>query len=457
MNYLARYCVSRRFAFFFPLPNSRAQLLNQIDSSRLAQHIAQLAEIGRTAQGGVTRLAFTREDMAGRNLLRAWMNEAGLEIHRDAISNLIGTLRGRDANAPILACGSHIDSVVNAGRFDGIVGMVVAVECARVLHEHEALNHTLNVINFVMEESSRFSAGYGFGSRVMAGFEISKQELFARDRSKVLQARAIQELKGWETGAKIATERTALRETQKDIDASRYDWSRVRAFIELHIEQGPVLERAQKQIGIVTAVAAPTRLHLILTGEQNHSGTTPMNMRHDALACAAEIILAVENIANEFSTRHVVATVGVIQNEPNVMNVIPGRVELRVDIRSADGEAKRAYTHTLQNTIRAITQQRGIGIEIHVLADETPVTFSENVIHAIERVCDAQKFDAMKMPSGAGHDAAHIARVAPTGMIFVPSRGGISHDPREFSSIEQITRGAQVLLGTLLELDNQRD
>lgn len=429
-------------------------LLNAIDANRLARHIEQLSEIGRTAQGGVTRLAFTREDMAGRKLLCAWMNEAGLEIYRDAVGNLIGTLRGRDENAPILACGSHIDSVVNAGKYDGIVGMLAAVECARVLKQYGRLNSTLNVINFVMEESSRFGAGYGFGSRVMAGFEISKQELFARDRSKVLQARALQELKGWETGSRIATERTALRETEKDIIASRFDWSRMRAFVELHIEQGPVLERAQKQIGIVTAVAAPTRLHLILTGEQNHSGTTPMNMRRDALACAAEMILAVEKIANEFSARHVVATVGVIQNEPNVMNVIPGRVELRVDIRSANGEAKRACVHTTQKTIRAIATQRAIGLEIHTLADETPVSFSSAVVNAIERVCIAQNMDALKMPSGAGHDAAHIARVAPTGMIFIPSRGGISHDPREFSTIEEITRGAQVLLGTLLELDN---
>lgn len=437
--------------------NSDVSPSQKLEPARLARHIEQLSEIGRTAQGGVTRLAFTREDMAGRKLLRAWMDDAGLEVQRDAVGNFIGTLRGRDEGAPILACGSHIDSVVNAGKYDGIVGMIAAVECARVLHEHGGLNCTLNVINFVMEESSRFSAGYGFGSRVMAGFPISKNELFARDRSKVLQARAIQELKGWETGTKIATERTALRETQRDIDSSRFDWSRVRAFVEVHIEQGPVLERAQKQIGIVNAVAAPTRLHLILTGEQNHSGTTPMNMRRDALACAAELILAVENIANEFSARHVVATVGVIQNEPNVMNVIPGRVELRVDIRSADAEAKRAYVRTLQDTIRVIASQRGIEIESVVLADEAPVTFSSRVVNAIERVCDSQKWSALKMPSGAGHDAAHIARAAPTGMIFIPSRGGISHDPREFSSTGEITRGAQVLLGTLLELDNPHD
>lgn len=432
-------------------------LLHQVNGARLAQQIEELSQIGRTAQGGVTRLAFTREDMAGRKLLQTWMKASGLQIQRDAVGNLIGTLAGRDAHAPPLACGSHIDTVVNAGKYDGIVGMLAAVECARVLHEHAGLSATLNVICFAMEESSRFGAGYGFGSRVMAGFPISRQELFARDRSKVLLARAVQELKGWETGAHIATERTALRATQEDIEHSRYDWSRVRAFLELHIEQGPVLERAGKPIGVVTAVAAPTRLEIILTGEQNHSGTTPMNLRHDALAAAAEIILLVERIANEFAPRHVVGTVGVIQSEPNVINAIPGRVELRVDVRSASANAKADCVKTIQNAVHGIAAQRGIDLKSETLIDEKPVAFSDTIINTITRVCESQKIDALPMPSGAGHDAAHIAHIAPAGMIFIPSRAGISHDPREFSTIEDIRRGAQVLLATLLELDAKSD
>lgn len=435
------------------MADHHTQIVKQIDGARITRQIEALAAIGRTPQGGVTRLAFTREDVAGRELLRGWMREAGLEIHRDAVGNLIGALQGKNADAKILACGSHIDSVVNAGKYDGIVGMLCAVECARVIHLRGGLNSSLHVINFVMEESARFGAGYGFGSRVMAGFEISKQELFARDRSKVLMARAIQELKGWETGAKIATERTALQASQKDIEVSRYDWSRVRAFLEAHIEQGPVLERAGKEIGIVTAVAAPTRLQIILTGEQNHSGTTPMQMRHDALTGAAEMILAIERIANEFASQHVVGTVGMIQNEPNVMNSIPGRVELRADIRSVHAEAKRDCVRAIQRALEWIANRRGIGIEITLLTNEAPVTFSQDVVNALARVCAEQKIDALKMPSGAGHDAAHVARVAPTGMIFIPSRGGISHDPRENSSPEEIARGARVLLGALLELD----
>lgn len=429
-------------------------LVEEIEGARLTRHIEQLSEIGRTPQGGVTRLAFTREDLAGRELLRKWMHEAGLEIRRDAVGNLIGVLRDKNPDAPVLACGSHIDTVVNAGKYDGIVGMLAAVECARVLHKNGGLHAPLHIINFAMEESSRFGAGYGFGSRVMAGYAISKQELFARDRSKVLMARAIQELKGWETGSKIATERTALRATQEDIDTSRHDWSHVRAFLELHIEQGPVLERTHKQIGIVTAVAAPTRLQIVLTGEQNHSGTTPMRMRHDALAAAAEMILAVERCANEFAARQVVGTVGVIQSEPNVINAIPGRVELRADIRSANADAKRECVQAIHRTLDWIASKRAVNMEITVLTNEAPVEFSNQIIEAFERVCVAQSIDTMKMPSGAGHDAAHVARVAPAGMIFIPSRGGVSHDPREYSSPEEILRGTQVLLGALLALDS---
>ncbi len=417
------------------------------------RHIEQLSEIGRTPQGGVTRLAFTRQDAAGRALLREWMHEAGLQVHRDAVGNLIGVLDGKHPDAPILACGSHIDTVVNAGKYDGVVGMVCAVECARVIAARGGLQAALHVINFAMEESARFGAGYGFGSRVMTGAEISKTELFARDRSKVLLARAQQELKGWETGSKIATERTALAAAQKDIDASRYDWTRVRAFLELHIEQGPVLERAAKSLGIVTAVAAPTRLQIILNGEQNHSGTTPMALRHDALAGAAEMILAVERLANEFAARHVVGTVGMIQAEPNVMNSIPGRVELRADIRSADAEAKRECVAAIRRALEWIAAKRGIGVEITTLTDETPATFAPEIVATFRRVCAAQRLDVLEMPSGAGHDAAHVARVAPTGMLFIPSRGGISHDPREFSTPAAIVRGARVLWSALAALD----
>jgi N-carbamoyl-L-amino-acid hydrolase len=231
----------------------------------------------------------------------------------------------------------------------------------------------------------------------------------------------------------------------------------VRAFLEFHIEQGPVLEHAGKRIGIVTAVAAPTRLHVTLTGEQNHSGTTPMNLRRDALAAAAEIILAVERTSSSVSESNVVATVGVIQNEPNVMNVIPGKVELRIDIRSADAAAKRNCVAAIRTALDEIAARRGIGIEVETLTDESPIVFSDMVISAFERAAARQHLDTMHLASGAGHDAAHIARVVPAGMVFIPSRGGVSHDPREYSSPDDIVLGTQVLLGALWELDNLPD
>lgn len=430
-------------------------LMDEIDGGRLDRQIHALGEIGRTPQGGVTRLAYTREDMAGRALVRGWMQEAGLTVRRDAVGNLIGALPGRNPDAPALACGSHLDTVVNAGKYDGIVGSLAAIECARALRAGGGLARPLYVMLFAMEESARFGAGYGFGSRVMAGFEIKRDELFARDRSKALLARAISELNGWETGARIATERTALRAAQQDIAASRFDWSSVQAFLELHIEQGPVLERAGKRIGIVTAVAAPTRLQWVVTGEQNHSGTTPMALRRDALAAAAELILVVERAANEFAGKQVVGTVGVIQCEPNVMNAIPGRVELRVDVRSTSTEAKRECLEQLERAARDVAARRGIGLDTLPLADENPVTFAEEIVETLQTVCDLEEIEPLRMPSGAGHDAAHIARVVPAGMIFIPSRGGVSHDPREYSSPEEIALGARALLGALCELDRR--
>lgn len=435
------------------MPHPLSHLLDTLDGARLEQHIRELAAIGATAQGGVTRLAFTREDMTARARLREWMQEAGLAVTRDAVGNLIGTLPGQSRPSEILACGSHIDTVVNAGHYDGIVGMVAAVECARVLAQRGGLGATLRVINFVMEESSRFGAGYGFGSRVMAGAEITEKELSARDRSKTTLARAVEELRGWEIGSRIASERTALRAAQRNIEASRADWSNVRAFLELHIEQGPVLERAGKSLGVVTGVAAPTRLRLVLSGEQNHSGTTPMLLRRDALAAAAEITLALEELARGAAAQNVVGTIGVIQTEPNVINAIPGRVELRADIRSISASAKRETAAAFLEQARAIAERRGIALESETLTDESPITFPAHIVEAVTRACAAQGIDALPMPSGAGHDAAHIARVAPAGMLFVLSRAGISHDPREYSSPESITLGARALLGALLELD----
>lgn len=433
-------------------------LVNQIEIDRINNRIEVLAQIGKTESAGVTRLAFSREDFEARNLLMGWMREEGLEVERDAVGNIFGTIRGTDSSAPIIACGSHIDTVINAGRYDGIVGTLAAVECAHVINAHPHLGIPLQVVCFAMEESARFGGGYGFGSRVLTGEPIPDVELMIQDTEGITLARAIQSLKRWESGETRELDKDAAPiQTQDEIQKSRRDFSHWRAFLELHIEQGPVLEHAGKQIGIVTAIAAPTRLRVTFHGVKNHSGTTPMNLRHDALAAAAEVILAIERIAKERADQGTVATVGVLRIDSGSINAIPGHTEILVDIRGIDASVKRTTVEAVMKEFRDICQRRGVRAETQVLTDEQPVPLSSQIIETIASVCSDLGTNAIRLHSGAGHDAAHLARVTETGMIFIPSKGGVSHSPAEFTSPQHIALGARVLLGTILSLSGKFD
>ncbi len=431
-----------------------SSLISRVNVARILSQIDQMGEIGRLDTGGVTRLAFSREDMAARELLIRFMQDAGLQISRDPVGNITGRIHGTQPDLPIIATGSHIDSVINAGKFDGVLGTIAAIECARIIHENIKLHSSIEVICFEMEESSRFGVGYGFGSRVMIGSPISDEELRSRDGSGKVLATAIQELKSWETGPtlNLSDENTILAQTRKDSLASKRDFSKIGAFVELHIEQGPVLENTQKKIGIVTGAAAPTRFKATFTGEQNHSGTTPMQLRRDALVAAAEAILAVERISKQYADEGIVGTVGVIRAYPGAINVIPGRAEIDIDIRSIDIQAKRDAADTILREIETIGNRRSVSIEVKRLTDQGPIAFSNTVIRTVETICSELGVKAMRLHSGAGHDAAHIAEVTEAGMIFVPSSKGISHDPRESTAPEDIELGTQVLLATLLDL-----
>jgi hydantoinase/carbamoylase family amidase len=430
------------------------QILAQIDAARIMSQVEQIAQIGRLATGGVTRLAFSREDQAARNLLREFMQEAGLEVSRDAVGNIIGRLQSSEPGRPIAATGSHIDTVINGGKFDGVLGVLTAVECARLIRQNARLRSSIEVICFVMEESSRFGAGYGFGSRVMAGRSIADAELRVQDACGKTLAQAVQELRAWEAARPpdLPDERAALAETRKNILASRRDWSRIGAFVELHVEQGPVLEKAAKSIGIVTRVAAPTRLDVTFVGEQGHSGTTPMHLRRDALAAAAQAILCVEQICQQSADEGIVGTVGVIQAQPGAMNVIPGQARIGVDVRGSEAEVKKGVVELICQELGAIGRKRSVQVQVRVLTEEQPVAFSPRVVEMLQEVCSELALPAMRLASGAGHDAAHVAEFAEAGMIFVPSAGGISHDPREFTGLNAIQAGAQALLATLLRL-----
>jgi hydantoinase/carbamoylase family amidase len=430
-----------------------ASLIENIQLERIMDRLERLARIGG-AEHGITRLAFTEEDKQARTLVIEWMREAGLDVNVSAIGNIVGRLDGRRRDAPVVMAGSHIDTVVKAGKFDGTLGVVAAVEAAQLLHDSGILSHNpLEVVCFVMEESSRFKVGYAFGSKVMTGQPMSDEVLLARDRNGKTLAGAVYEMRSKEVGStkEAKTQREVVETVKSYVAASKYPTHRIKAFVELHIEQGPLLYTTQKPIGAVTAIAAPTRLGVTFVGEQNHSGSTPMALRKDALVASAEAILAVEKICR--STENVVGTVGVMEVEPNVINAIPGKVHLAIDIRSVAAEAKKEIVISIHEEVRRIADNRSLSYSIDLIEDETPQLLSETIVTLIEESCLHLGIESYRQASGAGHDAAQMAKVVKdVGMIFVPSKNGISHDPREWTDPEDIRRGAQVLLLTLLQL-----
>jgi len=428
-------------------------LCERISATRLIARLQELAQIGRTAQGGITRLAFSEEDRQARSLVRGWMESAGLQVQVSPIGNITGRLPGGDAGAPAVMSGSHIDTVVEAGAFDGVLGAIAAIEVAHVLHEAGVpLRHPLDVLIPVMEESTRFSVTHTFGSRIMAGEAIADGILCARDAGGTVLADALCAMRALESGQGSAESGAAAVETtQRWIADSRYPAESIKAFVELHVEQGPVLWASQRPIGIVTAIATPTRVRVTFLGRQSHSGATPMPLRKDALAAAAEAILAAERIAG--STGDVVGTVGVIAVEPNTINTVPGKCTMAVDIRGASAQSKAEVVRLLRAELEDIAQRRGITCEIETISHEDPQALSENIAAVIERSCLTLGIPPYRMVSAAAHDAIRFARVVPeVGMIFVPSRDGISHSPQEWTDDADVLRGTQVLLLTLLEL-----
>lgn len=425
-----------------------------VSGRRMMERLDQLAQFGRSPQGGVTRLAFSEEDRQARKLIVEWMARAGLEIQASPVGNIIGRTGSNRQDGPVVMTGSHLDSVVRGGQFDGALGVVAAIEAAHVLHESGvSLPCPLEVICFVMEESSRFEGGYAFGSRVMTGQPIGEEALLARDRAGKTLAEAIYELRGKEGGAgEEAQPLEGILDTVKGyVASSRYPMSNIKAFVELHIEQGPTLYATGKPVAAVTAIAAPTRFRVDLVGQQGHTGTTAMGLRKDALVAAAEVILAVERMCR--SVENVVGTASVIEVDPNIINSIPGKARLSVDIRSTSAEAKKEMVRVIHEEIGRIANSRGVQCAIDTWIEDSPQPLSERVTSTIEQSCQALGIEPVRLPSGAGHDAAQVAKfVADVGMIFVPSRDGISHAQGEWTDEQDIAKGTRVLLLTLLDL-----
>jgi hydantoinase/carbamoylase family amidase len=413
-----------------------------INKRRLLRDLNAVSRIGIGDRGSVTRLVFSIKELRSRQFLIHQMRQIGLQIHIDRIGNIFGRLVGAHAKNPALLVGSHLDTVVHGGKFDGTLGVIAALEAARTLKEHNiVLQSPVEVVCFVGEESSRF--GYStLGSSLIAG------EVQGKDLAHAADAQ----------GTKLEDILASMGIYRNNLRAMRRDPSTIKAYLELHIEQGPILEAMKKPVGIVTSIAAPTRFRVVFTGQADHSGTTPMEMRRDALVAGSELIVAVEKICRRYShveRGRVVGTVGAMKIEPGVINAIPGRAELSVDIRSISAAAKKRVVQLVQARIGEIARRRNIEAEILPLREEDPVPLDKRLVRLLKECCEVRNVAYEVMPSGAGHDAMQMAKITAAGMLFIPSRRGISHSPLEWSEPEDICLGAQLLLDSMIRVANE--
>jgi beta-ureidopropionase / N-carbamoyl-L-amino-acid hydrolase len=414
-----------------------------INKRRLMRDLNSIGRIGLGSHGAVTRLVFSVKELRSRQVLIHLMRQAGLNIHVDLIGNIFGRLEGSDSKAPAVLAGSHLDTVIHGGKYDGPVGVIGALEAVRTISENKIpIFSPLEVVCFVGEESSRFGFST-LGSSLVAG-EVQPEDL----------TNAVDQ-----QGTKLADVLAGLGISRRNLGAIKRNPKDLKAYLELHIEQGPILEAKKKRIGLVTAIAAPSRFRIVFTGRADHSGTTPMEMRKDALVAAAQLIQFVEKTCRRFSSMgkgRVVGTVGAIKIEPGVINAVPGRSELAVDVRGITARSKDRVAKLVKQNAQAIGRRRGLAVQILPIREEHPVPLDKRLLRVTRELCERKGLDYEIMPSGAGHDAMQMAKIAPAGMIFVPSSSGISHNPLEWTDPEDICLGAQLLMETMIRVANDK-
>ena len=402
----------------------------KIDKKRLEQSIEELGRIGATDRGGLTRLALSDEDKRGRDWLVARMKDAGLRVTVDQMGNIFGERAGQ-ASLPPVMMGSHADSVPTGGKYDGQLGVLCGLEVMRTLNDGKVrTRHPVTLVIFTNEEGARFQPAM-IASGVMAGKIALEDAYNARDKDGL---RLVDEL-----------ERIGYLGPEPCIPRP------IRAYLELHIEQGPFLEEEKLSIGVVEGIVAIAWSRLTIHGVQDHAGPTPMRIRHDALVAAAEVVGRVRAIAREIGG-DLVTTVGNLTVSPNIPNAIPGRVQLSIDMRDPkDATLDRART-MLDRAVREACEREGVTYELDHYWRVPYTPFDREVVSAIERAAQATGAGYRRILSGAGHDAQYMAAIGPTGMVFVPSHDGRSHCEEEFTAIDDIEHGANTLLGAALHL-----
>jgi ureidoglycolate amidohydrolase len=406
-----------------------------INRDRLLSEIDELASFSDAEAPAVTRIVFTPTDLKARAWMKAHCEEAGLTVRQDAVGNIFARWNGSDAAAPVVGTGSHIDAIPNAGKFDGVVGVLGGLEAIRGLQQSGFRpRHPIELLIFTSEEPTRFGIGC-LGSRLLSGS---------------LSPEAARKLTG--NDGRTLDEVCRATGLGSDLERVKLPSGYYEAFIELHIEQGPLLERRQIPLGIVTNIAAPASLRIVIEGPGGHAGGVLMTDRHDALCAAAELILEIESAGRTSGAIDTVATVGMCEVFPGAVNSIPSRVRLSADVRDTDLQRRDTVLRTIEATCRSISVKRQVSIQSELLNADAPADCAPAIIEALSQSCRKHDLNSLAMVSRAYHDSLFIARVAPVAMLFIPCRNGYSHRPDEYAAPEDIIRGTLVLAETLAAL-----
>ncbi len=407
----------------------------EIDQQRLNSEIETLAPFSDAEPPAVTRIVFTPMDLKARAWVISRCEEAGLSVRQDAIGNIFARWNGADPTAPAVGTGSHIDAIPNAGKYDGVVGVLGGLEAIRALRRSGFRpKNSIELLVFATEEPTRFGIGC-LGSRLLSGTLSAEATAKLRDRD----GESVDEVR----------RKAGFIGNLQDVKLPKGYY---RAFVELHIEQGPLLERAQTSLGIVKSIAAPASLRISIEGAGGHAGGVLMPDRKDALCAAAELILAVENAARSSGAVDTVATVGVCDVFPGAVNSIPSRVKMTVDLRDTELARRDGAMKSIDNAVETISRKRGVVIQTELINADAPADCGPEVREALANSCRERGFPFLEMVSRAYHDSLFISRIASTGMLFIPCRNGYSHRPDEYASPEDIARGALVLAESLARL-----
>ncbi len=415
--------------------------MNEIkDTLQKLDHLAEetagklewLAGFGKDSEGGVSRLLYTKEWVEGQHALKEWMESEGLEARFDEIGNLFGTIKGKNTNETVLT-GSHVDTVKNGGRFDGAYGIVAGIIALKYLKKHfgEPVRN-IEVVSMAEEEGSRFPYSF-WGSKNIVGLAKRADVETIKDFDGVPFVEAMKE-----AGFGFGDESKGPREDLK-------------AFVEVHVEQGSVLETEKTAIGVVNNIVGQRRYTVEITGQANHAGTTPMGYRKDAVFAASQMVHEIISMARAEGDP-LVTTVGKFEASPNIVNVVPGKAMFTIDVRHTDKEAIVSFTEQMTARMQDIAKEHEVEMNIDLWMDEDPVPMDEKIVELIEKQCKDNGLNFKVMHSGAGHDSQIFAPVVPTAMLFVPSLKGISHNPAEFTEPADLAEGVKALIGALYEL-----